>query len=229
MYCLTGKEKQKLRIYIIRHGETELNALAIMQGWLNASLNESGRFLSAETGRALKNVHFDECISSPLARARETAEILLRESGNENTPLTFDDRIKEISFGTSEGKKMDEADLPPEEARKFFTDPFHFRGFPKGETIAQLCERTQDFMRELIARDDGKTYLLATHGCALRAMLNPLYEDRSDFWHHHVPYNCVINIIEAESGKAKLVEDDRVYYDPKYCVDRYGHTGADET
>ena len=215
------ERKKNLKIYIIRHGETELNALAILQGWLDAPLNEYGRFLSAETGRALKGVHFDECISSPLKRARETAEILLRESGNEDTPFTFDERIKEISFGTSDGKKMDESDLPPEEARLFFTDPFNFPGYPEGETIAQLCERTQNFMRELIARDDGKTYLLATHGCALRAMLNPLYEDPSDFWHQHVPYNCVINIIEAENGKAKLVGDDKIYYDRKYCVDRY--------
>ena len=40
--------------------------------------------------------------------------------------------------------------------------------------------------------------------------------------------DCVINIIEAENGKAKLVEDDRVYYDPKYCVDRYEHSAVNE-
>ena len=65
-------------IYIIRHGETALNVRRVKQGWLDEPLNESGRHLAVLTGQALKGVRFDECVSSPLVRARETAEILLR-------------------------------------------------------------------------------------------------------------------------------------------------------
>ena len=75
--------------------------------------------------------------------------------------------------------------------------------------------------RELAARDDGKTYLVSLHGFALRAMLNPLYEDPSDFWHGHPPFNCVVNIVEAEHGNMRLIADDRLYYDESLAVNKY--------
>ena len=82
-------------------------------------------------------------------------------------------------------------------------------------------KRTQAFLKELIARDDGKTYLLGVHGCAVRAMLNFLYDDPSNYWHGHVPYNCAVNIVEAEGGRARLIADDKIYYPKEFIVDRY--------
>ena len=205
-----------MQIYIIRHGETNLNAKGIMQGITDEPLNQNGIDLAAETGRNLRDVHFDTCISSPLIRARQTAELLLRESGNEDTEVEFDERIMEINCGEVEGTILDE-----EDHRRFFMEAGTFEGFPGGESIAQVCARTQEFLNELIRRDDGKTYLVSTHGCALRAMLNKLYDDPSDFWHGKTPDNCVINIVEAQGGEAKLTADDKLFYDPKRCVDRY--------
>ena len=202
-------------IYIIRHGETDLNAAGVLQGWYDQPLNDSGRFLAAETGKKLKGVRFDGCFSSPLKRAAETAEILLRESGNE-IPVIYDDRLKEMSFGVKEGSR-----LSPEEAAVFRADPRRLERFAGGETAVEVCRRTQDFLLELAERDDGGRYLVSTHGTALRCMLNMLYDDPSDFWQGHVPYNCAVNIVEAEKGRMRLAEADRIYYDRKYIVDRY--------
>lgn len=47
-------------IYIIRHGETDLNAKGILQGWLDEPLNGNGRKLATITGREMRNIHFDE-------------------------------------------------------------------------------------------------------------------------------------------------------------------------
>lgn len=126
-------------------------------------------------------------------------------------------------MGDWERKKFrpGEREVDEHEIKMFFTDPFNFKGCPSGETIAQVCERTQDFLKELIRRDDGKTYLVTTHGFALRGMLNFLYEDQSDYWHGHVPYNCAVNIIEGKSGEGKLIADDKVYYDLGEAVDQY--------
>ena len=204
-------------IYIIRHGETDLNSKGIMQGWIDEPLNESGRFLAEETGRAMRaqGIRFDGCYSSPLIRAKETAEIVLRESGNP-VDILCDDRIREIHFGDYDGKALER-----DKQEAFFLHPFEFGRFPGGECVQDVCRRTQNFLKELIARDDDRTYLVSGHGCAMRAMLNWLYDDPSDYWHGHVPYNCAVNIIEAHGGKAKLIADDRIYYDPKYCVDLY--------
>ena len=68
---------------------------------------------------------------------------------------------------------------------------------------------------------EGKTILVSTHGCAMRALLNPLYENRMDFWQGHVPYNCAVNIVEAENGQARLVARDQIYYDKDRCFDNY--------
>ena len=209
-------------IYIVRHGETNANVKGYLQGWSNDPLNENGRKLAVITGQGMRGIKFDYCISSPLVRARETAEIILRESGN-NIPVIFEDRIKEINMGDWERKKFrpGEREVDEEQIRLFFTDALAFAGFPGGENMQQVADRTQDFLKELIRRDDGKTYLVTTHGFALRAMLNFLYDDPADFWHGHVPYNCAVNIIEGKNGIGTLIADDKVYYDLGQAVDQY--------
>ena len=209
-------------IYIVRHGETNANVKGYLQGWSNDPLNENGRKLAVTTGQGMRGIKFDYCISSPLVRARETAEIILRESGN-NIPVIFEDRIKEINMGDWERKKFrpGEREVDEEQIRLFFTDALAFAGFPGGENMQQVADRTQDFLKELIRRDDGKTYLVTTHGFALRAMLNYLYDDPADFWHGHVPYNCAVNIIEGKNGIGTLIADDKVYYDLGQAVDQY--------
>ena len=204
-----------MRIYIVRHGETEANKNGYLQGWTDVPLNENGRIIAELTGRGLKGIRFDHCISSPLIRAKEPAEILLRESGN-SASISFDDRIKEMNFGSLEGMSVRDGKLI-----QFLKEPIVDYKFPDGESFQEVMKRTQEFLKELIAKDDGKTYLVSTHGCALRAMLNFLYEDKDDYWHGHVPYNCCVNIIEVKNGTAKLIADDIIYYDPKLAIDRY--------
>ena len=209
-----------MKLYIIRHGETALNVNGVMQGRIDEPLNENGRNLAVLTGRGMKGIRFDACISSPLGRAVETAELVLRESGND-VPIRIDDRLLEMDFGEIDGRKITEmGDM----SVLFFLDPFAFPGFPGGETIRELCERTQPFLKELIAKDDGKTYLISTHGCAMRAMTNELMKDPSDFWLGHAPYNCSLTIVEAEGGNARITDVDKVFYDPRLIADHSGVT-----
>ena len=205
-----------MRIYIVRHGETDANNKGYAQGWTDAPLNKNGEILAGITGRGMKGIRFDFCISSPLSRARETAKIILRESDN-SVPVSFDDRIIEMNFGRFEGTSIRD-----EKVIRFLKKPILDYRFPDGESIADVMKRTQEFLKELIARDDGKTYLVSTHGCALRAMLNFLYEDPDDYWHGHVPYNCCVNIIDVKDGVATLIADDKIYYDREMAIDLYG-------
>ncbi len=206
-------------IYIIRHGETDLNVQGVLQGCLDEPLNESGVALARITGEGMRGIRFDGCFSSPLKRAAETARLVLEACGSP-LPLRFDDRLREITFGVAEGRPKATLGEP---ARVFFADPFCYEPFPGGETVAQVCARTQAFLQELLARDDGKTYLVSTHGCALRAMLNRLYADPADFWHRHVPYNCSVSVVEGRGGRGRLAGDDLIYYDRSLIVDRYAH------
>lgn len=199
-----------MRLYMIRHGETMWNALRKIQGSADIELNQNGIALAKITGEKLLDVPFDLAISSPLKRAYKTAQLAL---GGRDIPIYTDDRLKEIDFGAMEGEAV--LNAPPEHPFSvFFRDAYHFVPAEGGESIQQLIARTGEFYQELIARPElqDKTILIATHGCALRGILNHIYEDTTDFWHGGVCPNCGVNIVEVENGKSILVEEDKIFY-----------------
>lgn len=89
-----------MRLYLIRHGETVWNTEGRLQGKADIELNENGIRLAKVTGEAMKDIHFDLAITSPLKRARQTAELVL---GERKVPILEDSRIEEITFGVWEG------------------------------------------------------------------------------------------------------------------------------
>ncbi|MBO4573069.1 MAG: histidine phosphatase family protein [Clostridia bacterium] len=103
----------------------------------------------------------------------------------------------------------------------FYADPFNFKGFTNGENIKDLCDRTQAFLKELISKDDGKVYLISTHGCAMRALINYLKEDPSDYWCGRAPYNCSFTIVETKNGTPTITDVDKVFYDKNLIVDYF--------
>lgn len=197
-------------LYIIRHGETAWNVMRKIQGAVDIPLNEKGIRLAKITGEKLKDVPFDRAISSPLQRAYKTAELVL---GKREIPIETDRRIQEISFGDLEGTQVLNVD-PLHPFYNFFADAYHYVPARNGESIHDVCERAGKFYQELIHRADlqDKTVLIATHGCVLRALLQPVYEDISDFWQGGVCPNCGVNIIEVKGGKSTLLEKDKIYY-----------------
>lgn len=89
-----------MKLYIIRHGETDWNKEKRLQGQSDTQLNEYGIELARITGEALKDVHFDYIFSSPLKRAYKTAELIRMDRP---VKIITDDRLKEICFGVNEG------------------------------------------------------------------------------------------------------------------------------
>ena len=87
-------------LYIMRHGRTDWNVRHKLQGRTDIPLNDEGRMMAAEAGKRYADIHFDICYSSPLARAKETAEIFLK---GRNVPVYTDDRLVEMGFGVYEG------------------------------------------------------------------------------------------------------------------------------
>lgn len=209
-------------LYIIRHGETDWNVQRRLQGRANTELNENGIRLAEITSDKMKEIPFDFGITSPLNRARQTAEIILKNRG---VKLYEDDRLMEISFGAWEGLccSRDHFEVPTDHFDDFYKRPFEFVPAEDGETIPMVCLRLQSFYRDLISNEayQNKTILIATHGCAVRALLNNVYEKKEDFWRGHVPVNCAVNIVEVNNGKAELLEEDKIYYSKEDSVDFY--------
>lgn len=211
-----------MRLYIIRHGETRWNVEGRLQGQTDIELDDNGIRLARVTAEGMRDVPFDLGISSPLIRAKKTAEIILE---GRDVPILTDQRIAELSFGSWEGLgcHKDNYEIPSEHFDDFYKNPFAFVPGEGGETIRQLVKRTREFYLELTASREyrDKTILIATHGCAARALLNNVYEDKEDFWRGHVPMNCAVNIVDVTDGHAVLLEEDKVYYGEEDCVDFY--------
>ena len=199
-------------IYIVRHGLTEWNKLKKLQGAADVPLAKEGILLAEKTGEALKDVKFDICFTSPLSRARQTAECVL---GDRNVPIIPDKRIQEINFGDLEGSCVRDAEgnyIDPQ-VETFFRDPVNFKRPENGEDIFDVIARTKDFWEEKTSDPSlaDKTVLVASHGCAVRALLQNIYHDPENFWHGCVPPNCCVNLVEVKNGKTVLLEEDKVY------------------
>ena len=137
-----------MKLYIVRHGETDWNKSRRIQGQVDIPLNEFGKSLARKTAKGLQNVRFDYCISSPLCRARETARLILE---GRDVPILEDDRIMEMAFGDYEGKSLEKSRCElPDEFQKFFTDPENFVPANGGESFADLKKRTGEFLGDLI-------------------------------------------------------------------------------
>ena len=141
-----------MKIYMIRHGQTDWNKTGKLQGQTDIPLNEAGRALAVKAGHALRDVPFTRVISSPLSRAVETAKLVLAAAGRV-LPVEKDPRIEEISFGDLEGAVMKGTELSPEaeEFQAFFDAPEKYRPARNGETLEQLLKRTGDFLTDLAA------------------------------------------------------------------------------
>ena len=204
-----------MKMYIIRHGQTPWNARKCLQGRSDVDLNENGIHLAELTGAALRDVPFDMAFTSPLIRAKHTAQCIL--AGRE-VPIVEDARLIEISLGIYEGCCYAEENrqVPQQWIENFFHAPQDYMAAPGGESLDDVERRTRDFMEDICDRKElqDKTILVSTHGCALRGLLNSIREStREDYWHGGVSKNCAVSIVTCNRGeKPVLVEENHIYY-----------------
>ena len=161
MWGIGSSTETKGALYLMRHGRTDWNNLKKLQGRTDIPLNDEGRQMAQNAREEYKSVQFDVCYCSPLVRARETAEILLK---GRNVPIITDQRLIEMSFGIYEGVEnaYKNPDCP---AYVFFKDPEHYIPGDGGETFEELFERTGSFLNEVVEPDiqAGKSVLILGH------------------------------------------------------------------
>ena len=175
-------------LYIMRHGKTDWNKLQKLQGQIDIPLNEEGRQSAKDAHEKYKDLHFDICYSSPLSRAKETAEIFLE---GKDTPIITDDRLKEMAFGEFEGV-TGYFNNPSCPINDLFVNPTAYVKQGGAESFEELYARTGSFIEEIIKplQKENKDILLVGHGamnCSLIGQLKgtPL----SNFWDNLIG-NC---------------------------------------
>lgn len=203
-----------MKIYIVRHGETEWNTLRRLQGRSDTELNEMGIRLAEITAEALADIPFDIAYTSPLKRAYKTAEIIV---GKRNIPIIADERIQEVSFGKYEGLgcSKENYEIPDPEFEYFFKAPEKYVAKNGTESIEDLCSRTTEFLKEITSKSEleEKTVLIATHGAALKGLLSSIgNKEKKDFWGNGVHRNCAVTELESHQGAITMIYENRIYY-----------------
>ena len=157
-------------IFLVRHGETEWNRTRRYQGWSDSPLTDQGRAQAKAIGRLLSKlpeIGSADLVASPIGRARHTAEII-RECLGRSEPLRFDDRLRELSFGTWDGLTRAEiAALMPGAFDDERRDEWYF-ATPDGETYEVFAGRAGAWLAEAKAAD--RPLIVVTHGVVTRVL-----------------------------------------------------------
>ena len=172
------------RIYLVRHGATQLTAEDRFSGATGVDLSEDGRWQAARLGDRVRGHDLHAIYSSPLSRAAETARIIAGRCG---LAPSLVDGLREIGHGRWEGLTRSEVEERfPEEYAAWEEDPFTFA--PEGgESGVAVLARALPAVREIVTRHREERVLVVSHKATIRLLLSSLlgfdargYRDRLD-------------------------------------------------
>ncbi|PNY12382.1 2,3-bisphosphoglycerate-dependent phosphoglycerate mutase [Trifolium pratense] len=155
------------KVTLLRHGLSTWNAESRIQGSSDLSvLTEAGVEQAERCKKALENIYFDQCLASPISRAKQTAEIIWQ--GREK-PLVYIDSLKEISLYHLEGlRNVDAKQIYQEEYKIWREDPANF--LMNGRyPVRDLWKAARDCWKEILL-SPGESFLVVTHKSILRAL-----------------------------------------------------------
>ena len=181
-----------MNICVIRHGETDWNAAGRIQGREDIPLNENGRKQAEQCGLALKNQgEWDVVVTSPLLRARQTAEIIAELLNI--AEIIVDDDLIEMDYGMASGKTREECAVL----------------FPDGEwDVVESREVLRDRVYGAVMRNadkfSPKNILLVSHGGAINALLAKMTDGEIGSGKTRLKNGCM-NMFTYEAGRLEMV------------------------
>ena len=180
-----NKNDKVLKLYIVRHGETEWNVIKRFQGQLNTPLTEKGMEKLRKTGKKLENVLFDEVYTSELGRTVASAEIILNENRgykNKKRELKKLAELNEVYFGVWQGLTYEEVFLKyPEEANNYFYNVKNYNAENvEAENLKDALERFLKGINKILNRHKSGNILVVTHGTVFEMFINYV-ENKSIF------------------------------------------------
>ncbi|WP_306359132.1 bifunctional RNase H/acid phosphatase [Nocardia sp. CC227C] len=164
----TGAVGRPTRLLLLRHGQTELSVQRRYSGRGNPPLTVLGREQAARAAKMLAaRGNISAIVSSPLGRARETAEAAGHALG---VPVRVLDGLIETDFGAWEGMTFAEArEHDPELHTRWLGDPS--LPAPGGESFDQVRERVEAVRRDLVALHPGENVLVVSHVTPIKTLL----------------------------------------------------------
>lgn len=156
------------RIYVVRHCEAISNLTRVYHGQKDCDVSENGKAQLEFLAERFKNVSFQKLYSSPLTRAKKTAQAVNKYH---NFDINIDNGLIEICGGDHEGHPWAELDvIDPEQMNYWRNEPEKYS--PKnGESMQTLFERAYPAVEKIARENAGETIVVATHACFIRSLV----------------------------------------------------------
>ena len=161
-----------MELYVIRHGQTIVNKLGLINSRNYIGLNKSGRIETKKASEEIEKINFDLIICSPLRRTKQTCKIINKN----NVKVIYDERIIERDSRSMQFKLASILDI-----NKWY-DINKEIVYKNSEGFKSIMDRTKDILNELKEKYPNKTILLVTHGdvCkAINAYLNNITDAKT--------------------------------------------------
>ena len=169
-----------MKLYLVRHGQTDMNKNNMFYGWTDADINETGLRQAEELKEFFQNVPLDAIYSSDLRRAAHTAEIIASGKGMQ---VQYEKAFRELYYGDWENRPASEIKEKYGKELRGWVKDWKERTMPNGEAFPAFYRRVAEGVEKLIAENKGKHILLVSHNGALSALLCHLTEAGMDgFW-----------------------------------------------
>ena len=153
-----------MKVYLMRHGETNWNKEKKMQGMVDIELNDQGRKKAISNQKKFKKLNIDLIISSPLKRAKETAKLV---SEGTNTPIIYNEKLVERSYGNLEGKNYKGKEIYENHDTYSLIENTNFENI---ERVKDLLKRVWEALDEIKEKYPNKNILIVSHGGTSRAI-----------------------------------------------------------
>lgn len=228
------------RVIIVRHGQSNYNTEKRIQGRSNKSeLTEKGRNDAAKVGKSLSNISFDAIYTSPLRRAKSTAEIICSELlATKQISLQTSDKLLEVDLPLWEGMVNSEVkekfvedyqiwhQLPEKLAMQVPTESGTREHFP----ILALYKQATEFWQELLQKHQDKTILIVGHNGINRALISTALGISPSRYHSLQQSNCAISVLNFSGGLDDNVQLESMnqtqHMGEKLPTLRPGHSGV---
>ena len=188
-----------MKLYIIRHAETEYNRKGIIQGSeVDSDINDVGESQANLFYEYYKNINFDKIYVSDLKRTFQTIR-RFTENGSSYEKLK---EFNEISWGVNQGKSDDLEDYA--ELIDTWLAGNLDNKFEEGESPNEMSERLVKGFDKVLD-DDHDTVLLCIHGRALRILLSKIIDNDLTKMDKYVHSNTGLYILELKNGKYEIL------------------------
>ena len=198
--------------YLLRHGATENNLAKPprLQGrGLDSPLSSAGREQAEAAAHALSAAQLAAVFSSPLLRARETAEVIANPHA---LSVQIVDDLIEVDVGQWEGRSWVEiARNDAERHRQFVSEP-DIHGYRGGENLMQVRERVVPAIRQILTDHVGQNIASVAHNVVNRTYLATLMGLGLARSRDLAQSNCGINVIRYRGGEIKLLSMNSVFH-----------------